>query len=124
MFSTRKTLVEMKDQITKIENLLESNEIKQLRKDSDELKTIKELLSHVKFKIKDVRPVENQQTGNMSVVVTYELPRIVLDLDEQGEPMSRNDFFYSTNKLNLISLEDMSKFNDVLRQAQRRIKRK
>lgn len=107
--------------LSRLTELLESGEIERLKKDSVELKKTKELLSHVRFKIKDTRVIENQQTGRVSVVVTYELPRIELVLDEDGNP-NKDEFFYSTNMLDMISLEDMSKFQDQLRLAKSRIK--
>lgn len=118
---TKKTqaIFEIRENVDKLVALLESNEIKQLRKDSEELKKIKSLLAHIKFKIKDIKVMPNQETGRMNVVVTYELPRIILELDENGNP-NRNDFFYSTNMLDMISLEDMSKFQSVLRNARKK----
>lgn len=108
---TRLKIIDQK--IDRLTELLESNEIKQLRLDSEELKKIKDLLAHVKFKIKEVRAVDNQNTGGKSVIVTYELPRIVLELDENGNP-NKNEFFYSVNMLNLVSFEDMMKVQKVL----------
>ena len=121
MLVSKKKIENIEAQIKHLTDLLESNEIKQLKKDSEELKKTKELLSHVRFKIKETRVLENQETGGVSLVVTYELPRVVLELDENGNP-NKNDFFYSTNMLDMISLEDMSKFQDQLRMAKTRIK--
>lgn len=122
MLKKTQAILETNENVKKLVDLLESNEIKQLRKDSEELKKLKSLLAHVKFKIKDVRVVDNQENGRTNVVVTYELPRVVLDLDENGKP-NKNDFFYATNMLDMISLEDMSKFQSVLRNAQNRRKK-
>ena len=119
MLKRTKTILEIQENVNKLVSLLESNEIKQLRKDSEELKKVKSLLAHVKFKIKNVLVTNNQETGKPNIVVTYELPRIVLELDENGNP-NKNDFFYSTNMLDMISLEDMSKFQDILRNAKNR----
>lgn len=119
---TKQKIIDLEKKVDKLTALLESNEIKQLRKDSDELKKTKELLSHVKFKIKETRIVENQDNGNVSIIVTYEMPRIVLELDENGSP-NKNDFFYSSNMLDMISLEDMSRFQDKLKAAQTRVKK-
>jgi len=121
MSKRSKQLDSIEANLQNLVNLLESGEIQRLKKDSEELKKTKELLSHVRFKIKDTRVVENQQTGRVSVVVTYELPRIELVLDEDGNP-NKDDFFYSTNMLDMISLEDMGKFQDQLRLAKSRIK--
>ena len=121
MSKRSKQLDSIEANLQNLVTLLESGEIQRLKKDSEELKKTKELLSHVRFKIKDTRVIENQQTGSVSVVVTYELPRIELTLDENGNP-NKDDFFYSTNMLDMISLEDMGKFQDQLRLAKTRIK--
>ena len=123
MLKRTKQLNSIEEGVRHLTELLESNEIKQLRKDSKELSELKELLSHVKFKIKETRMVDSQETGETTVVVSYELPRIILTLDENGNP-NKNEFFYSTNRLNMISLEDMSKFQDVLRHAQMKVKKR
>lgn len=122
LFKRRKQLDAIQEQLNHLTDLLESGEVKKWQKDSEELKKTKELLSHVKFRIKETRVVDNQETGGVSVVVAYELPRIVLNLDENGNP-PKNDFFYSTNMLNMISLEDMSNFQKNLRVAQSKIKK-
>lgn len=119
MTKKAQAIFETDENVKKLVALLESNELKQLRKDSEELKKIKSLLAHVKFKIKDTKVMPNQDTGKMNVVVTYELPRIILELDENGNP-SKNDFFYASNMLDMISLEDMSKFQNVLRNARKK----
>ena len=121
MLVSKKRIENIENQLKKLTELLEGNEIKQLKKDSEELKKIKELLSHVHFKIKETRVTEDQQAGGVSLVVIYEMPRVVLTLDENGNP-NKDEFFYSTNMLNMISLEDMSKFQDQLRMAKTRIK--
>lgn len=114
MLKNTKRLIALEEKVNHLVDLIESDEVKKLRDDSVELKEIKRLISHVKFKIKDTRIVENTDNGKQSVIVTYELPRIVLELDENGKP-SKNDFFYASNMLNMISLEDMSNFQKVLR---------
>lgn len=118
MLKRTKLLTELKAKIDHLAALLESGEVQQWKKDSDELKKTKELLSHVKFKIKDVRIVEDTNTGKQKVIVVYELPRIELELDENGNP-NKNDFFYSSNMLDMISLEDMSYFQKILRNRKR-----
>ena len=118
---TKKTqaILETQENVKKLVALLESNEVKQLRKDSEELKKLQALLAPIKFKIKNTQVGTNQDNGRTIVIVTYELPRIVLELDENGNP-NKNEFFYSTNMLDMISLEDMSKFQDALRLAKNR----
>lgn len=119
MLKRTKLLTELNAKLDHLTALLESGEVQQWKKDSEELKKTKELVSHVKFKIKDVRIVEDTDTGKQRVVVVYELPRVVLELDENGNP-NKNDFFYSSNMLDMISLEDMSLFQKVLRNRKRK----
>lgn len=101
---TKKQILAKLDELT---DLIKSNEYEQLKKDSEELKQLKELLSHIHFKIKEVRYNEE----NESIQVIYELPRIELKMDA-NDKLSRNDFFYSTNYLDMISIEDMRKFQE------------
>ena len=122
MFEKKKQLDEIQKNMSRLVEMLEGDEFNKLKKDSEELAKTKELLSHVRFKIKDTRVVDNQDNSRIDVIVTYELPQIVLTLDENGNP-NKNDFFYSTNMLNMISLEDMSKFQNVFRTAQARAKK-
>lgn len=119
MLKRTKTILSIEEKVNKLVDLLESNEVKQLKKDSEELSKIKSLLSHVKFKIKNTQVTTNTDTGKTNIIVTYELPRVILELDENGNP-NKNDFFYSTNMLDMISLEDMSKFQDALKNAKMR----
>lgn len=119
MLKRTKLLTELNAKLDHLTALLESGEVQQWKKDSEELKKTKELVSHVKFKIKDVRIVEDTDAGKQRVVVVYELPRVVLELDENGNP-NKNDFFYSSNMLDMISLEDMSLFQKVLRNRKRK----
>jgi len=118
MLKRTKQLLAIEEKINHLVELVESEEYKKLKKDSEELAKTKSLLAHVKFKIKETRVVEDQETGEMSIIVTYELPRIVLKLDENGNP-SKDEFFYSSNMLDMISLEDMSKFQNILRNAKK-----
>lgn len=123
MLKSTKKLNDIEQELKRISTFLEGDELAKLKKDSEELKKIKELLSHVHFKIKDVHVVDNTSTNYPTIVVTYELPKIILDIDEDGNP-NKNDFFYSTNMLNMISLDDMAKFQDKLRIARSKINRK
>ena len=52
--------------------------------------------------------VENEESLDKTIQVTYELPRINLTISEDGK-ISKNDFFYAINYLELISIEDMQK---------------
>ncbi len=96
-------------QLQELTDLIKSDEFNRLKKDSDELKRIESLLSHIHFKVKDVRIIDETQ----SVLITYEMPRIELKLDDKGE-FIKDEFFYASNILELISLEDTQKIQTVL----------
>lgn len=97
-------------EVQELSNLIKSNTFNQLKEDSEELKRIKELLSHIRFKVKDIKYYKDDD----AVKITYELPKIVLKLDENGKVANKNDFFYSVNVLELVSLEDMLTIQDFL----------
>lgn len=118
---TSKRLASLESKVDKVTDLL-AGDLEKLRKDSAELAQIKELVSHVKLSLRDVRVVEND-TGSVSVVVVYEPPRIVLTLDENGEPQ-KDEFFYSTNRLNMISSDAAAKILSTLDHARSKIKKR
>lgn len=91
-------------QLNELTDLIKSEEFERYKRDSEELKQIKELLAHIKFKIKDIKYIDGEV-----IQVVYELPRVRLTMDEEGK-LSKNDFFYATNFLEMISLEDMQNF--------------
>ena len=113
MVTKKQLLKQILERVQELENYIKSDEFNQLKQDSEELKTTKELLSHVKFKVKDINYFED----NNSVQIRYELPIVNLQLDEQGEP-DKNDFFYSVNMLEMIGLEDVNKILDYLEKVQ------
>lgn len=87
---------------------LKSVEINRLRDESAELKELKELLENVRLGVKKVQAFEDG-----SVKIIYNIPSVVIKKDADGN-WEKNDFFYSVNKLELISFEDMLKISKVL----------
>lgn len=108
---TKKQLLK---EIQELSALIKGNTFSQLKKDSEELHRIQELLSHVKFKVKDIKYFKDDN----AVRIVYELPKIALPLDENGKVAKKDDFFYSTNVLELISLEDMLMIQEFLNNLQ------
>lgn len=106
-------------QLKELTDLIKSDEFNRLKNDSEELKRIKALLPSIKFKIKDLNYFEEEKIFQ----IRYELPVINLQLDENGNP-NKNDFFYSSNVLEMISLEDMKKVQDFLERIKNDIRRK
>ena len=117
-FVSRKRFKKLEADLAHLVDTVEGERVKKLTADSEKLTKTEELLSHIKFKVKSVQVVENQQTGRQSVIIQYELPKIILDIDENGKP-NKNDFFYSSNILNMISLTDMKTIQDAIEKAQK-----
>ncbi len=115
-FISRKKWKKMEDTIQRLTDIIENREFKKLEDESKELKTIKELLSHVKFKVKNISFFE--ETRNLQI--RYELPIINLQIDENGEP-NKDEFFYSVNSLGLISLDDMQKIINELKKVKNNV---
>ena len=111
---TKKQLLKSIQELT---DFIKGEEFTKLKKDSEELQRIKELLSHIKFKIKDFSYFKEDN----AVKITYELPKIVLPLDENGKVAKKDEFFYSVNVLELISLEDMLMIQEFLNNLQNKI---
>ena len=106
---TKKQLEELRAQVERLTQIIETQELVRLRRDSEELKELKELLSYVKIKVKNVQYFKQDNT----VQVRYELPFVNLKIDENGLP-EKNNLFFSINALNLINIEDMKSIQKVL----------
>lgn len=106
-------------QLQELTDLIKSEEFKRLKQDSDELNRIKALLPNIKFKVKDTTFFKEDNV----LQIRYELPVVRLQLDESGNP-NKNEFFYSTNVLEMISLEDMKKIQDYLERIKNDIRTK
>lgn len=103
----RKDIKEIKEQLNIIKNEL-SLEIIRKAEGYDRLK---KLLEEIYF---DVELVESlDYNGETQYEVIYKNPKVMLNFDEYGEPI-KNDFFYSMNMLNLLTIEANEKILDIL----------
>lgn len=114
MVTKKQILKEIQD----LSNIIKGDRFTQLEKDSEELHKLQELLSHIKFKVKDIKYYKDDN----AVRIVYELPKIVLPLNEEGKVAKKDEFFYSTNVLELISLDDMLMIQEFLNNLQQKIK--
>lgn len=114
MVTKKDILVQLKE----LTDLIKSEQFEKYRADSNELTQVRELLSHIRFKIKDIRLVDNEESLDKTIQITYELPRVKLTIDPEGN-ISKNDFFYATNFLEMISMEDMQKLQDFIESAKK-----
>ena len=84
------------------------------KKITEKARKYDELISYLKninFNIDKIIPAVDD-LGNTKYAITYKSPTIVQEFDHNGEPI-RNDFIYSINMLNLVSIEDWSKLQQI-----------
>ena len=115
-FGFKKKIAKLQASVDELTKIIKTRELVKLRRDSKELGELKELISHIKFKVKEVRAFEGEGISDSDkdvVRIIYQLPVIGLTIDDEGNP-EKNDFFYATNMLDMISIEDMKKIQKVL----------
>ena len=101
-------------------------DIKQIKKTVEEIyssnakivtekaKKYDELMSYLKninFCIEKIIPAVDD-LGNTKYAITYKSPTIIQEFDHEGNPI-KNDFIYSINMLNLVSVEDWKKLQRI-----------
>lgn len=77
-----------------------------------------DLLSHVKLKVKNVS-ISVNENGNHQLKVDYQVPSQFITFDSENNVL-KNNTFYSINRLNLISFEDMAKIESKINEARKR----
>jgi uncharacterized protein YuzE len=110
-----KRIKEIQKELKELKKLVETNELERLRRRHDELITQNKLLEYIKINVAKARVVETEE-GDKSVVVKFSMPDIVLKFDEDGNVI-KNNTFYAINYLNLLSIEDTLKLNEILRRG-------
>ena len=116
-------LQELGQTVHDLKNIIVTDELKSLREDKKRFTEQTELISDVKFRVKSAKIVDDD-TGSQSLVIIYQLPMITIPLDEKGDPIEKNSFFYAVNALGLVSLEDYDKIRSALEQAKNNINKK
>lgn len=96
----KKTVNEIHENSTKI--------VAQKAKKYDELIS---LLKNVTFYVDKIIPAVDD-LGNTKYAITYKSPTIIQEFDYNGDPI-KNDFIYSINMLDLISLDDLPKLQQI-----------
>lgn len=74
---------------------------------------IKRLLSNIELKVKSIIEVPGEN-GSTDLRIIYEAPQIILKFDDNNEPYE-NNVFKSINMLNLISIDDMQKIVNAIK---------
>lgn len=109
----RKRLKHLESDLSELTRIVKNREYQELKRQSEEFNTVKNLLEQVKINVKEVKTVLDQDTMEDVVTVKYELPIVTVRFDENGDPL-KNELFYALNTLNLISYEDMEKIQKAL----------
>lgn len=109
----RKRLKHLESDLSELTRIVKNREYQELKRQSEDFSTVKNLLEQVKINVKEVKTVLDQDTMEDVVTVKYELPIVTVRFDENGDPL-KNELFYALNALNLISYEDMEKIQKVL----------
>lgn len=116
MFVSKKKFEELQNSVKKLTEIIENQEFKDLKRQSLELSELKQLISKIKFKVKSVEIIDDTNSFDKIVKITYQLPIVNLTIDENGV-VNKDEFFYSVNSLNLIDLEDMAKIQENIDKA-------
>lgn len=98
--SLRKDVSEIKDNLKKLNSFLVSDTEKKAKK----YDKMKEYLSYYKIKIKHIVETEGP-TGKPAIKIVYENPQIILEFDEEGNPIE-NEVFKAINGLDLVNTDD------------------
>jgi len=122
MWYTRKKEQAMKGEIARLKNevadlsqIVKTQELIRLRSENERLKELELLVSKLRFRLKDVAYLVEEDV----MLVKYEVPYAKVGFDADGNPL-KNDFFYAINKLQLIPLDDMKKISAELDEIKKR----
>ena len=99
----------LRHQVADLKQIIETQELIKLREENKHLREKEELISKVKFKLRDVTYLQ----GDEIILVKYEVPPIKIPVDDNGN-VTKNDMFYSINKLMLLPLDDMKKISNLI----------
>lgn len=99
----------LEHEIQDLREIIKTQELVRLRAENARLKEKEQLISKIKFQLKDVAYLEEDGV----VLVKYVIPNVKVHVNDKGEIL-KNDFFYAVNKLQLISFDDMKKISAVV----------
>ena len=102
-------IARLKHEVEDLRQIIKTQELIKLRNENALLKEKEQLINKIKFKLKDVGYIEEEN----AILVKYKIPDVKILVNEEGE-LLKNDFFYAVNKLQLISFEDMKKISALI----------
>lgn len=102
-------IAELEHELNDLRQIVKTQELIRLRNENAKLKEKEQLISKIRFRLKDVAYLQEERI----ILVKYDIPFAKVPVNEEGN-VQKNDFFYAINKLQLISLEDMKKISAVI----------
>ena len=116
MFFTKKQkekyeqeIANLRHEVAELSQIIKTQELLRLRAENERLKEKETLISKVKFRLKDVAYLDEEDC----VLVKYEIPYAKVYFEANGQ-VKKNDFFYAINRLQLLSFDDMKKIQKVI----------
>ena len=108
-------IANLRQEIKNLEQIIKTQELVRLRAENERLKEKEKLIDKVKFRLKDVAYLVEEDV----MLVKYEVPYVKVAFDADANP-KKNDLFYAINKLQLITLDDMKKIQNVINDVKKR----
>lgn len=102
-------IARLKHEIEDLKEIVKTQELIKLRAENARLKEKEQLISKIKFKLRDVAFLDEER----AILVKYQIPNVKVFVSPEGKVL-KNDFFYAINKLQLISFDDMKKITAVI----------
>lgn len=112
----KEDIAHLNEQLEELKKIVITDELKSLRQSKEEYDIQTQLLSNVKFKVKEARIVQNEETDAVAVRIIYELPSVTIPLDDTGKA-EKNPMFYSINALEMLDLKDLEKLSNLFEKA-------
>ena len=81
-FKLNKKIKELQSSVNELTNIVKSQELIELRKQSEELKKIQKNISQVHLKVKDVKMFDGEELGQYVIRITYEQPVVKIKIDD------------------------------------------
>ena len=102
-------MAELKLELEDLKHIVKTQELMRLRAENARLKEKEELINKIRFKLKSVSYLEEED----KILCKYEIPPILVSIDSERNPI-KNDMFFAINKLQIISFDDMKKIQNVI----------
>ena len=105
-------IAELKHEIKDLTQIIKTQELLKLREENARLKEKEQLISKVRFKLKNIGYLEEEGV----ILVKYEIPPVKVYVNEEKE-IQKNELFYAINKLQLLSLDDLKKVSALVNEV-------